>query len=339
MRVMTRAMPNLQQITIGHLGDRHKYSDGEDPDEEVAAETANWTAHEIGIISNFSKLRILEIDSGFCEGLNGRYPALFNSFPLLQKLSIKYCYNLKWDLVMLAGFPMLKEFYSDSNDHLTGNISSLRVLKDTLEKVTIRDCENVGGNFMDLADFPHLKKLNLDGTAVTGDIRDIGENDFSSLEQLTLPKGVYGGKGYELQRISDGPDLIRTLYLFKKQHPTIKMNNTRRWFAELSEDSPDRYERVVGDDDTPPFFIQFVEAGSRIGYRWETIQDKPCEVNWLDPEPENDSREYEDYVTDCQRIQDEIGMYRGYYEPPTEEQYTLLYEEYLAEIQRDDGGY
>jgi hypothetical protein len=37
MRVMTRAMPNLQQIRIGdayNLRDENKYNDGEDPDEE-----------------------------------------------------------------------------------------------------------------------------------------------------------------------------------------------------------------------------------------------------------------------------------------------------------------
>ena len=33
MNMMTRAMPNLQQITIGGLGDENKYVDGEDPDE------------------------------------------------------------------------------------------------------------------------------------------------------------------------------------------------------------------------------------------------------------------------------------------------------------------
>jgi hypothetical protein len=66
-----------------------------------------------------------------------------------------------------------------------------------------------------------------------------------------------------------------------------------------------------------------------------TNHKRPCEVNWLDPEPERGSICYEDYVADCRSMQDEIGMYRGYYEPPTEEQYTLLCEEHLAEIQRD----
>ncbi len=65
---------------------------------------------------------------------------------------------------------MLKELDCIMNSHLTGNINSLRVLKDTLEKVTINSCWNVEGNFIDLADFPHLKELNLRWTAMTGDI-------------------------------------------------------------------------------------------------------------------------------------------------------------------------
>jgi hypothetical protein len=91
---------------------------------------------------------------------------------------------------MLAGMPMLKELVCINNDHLTGNVNSLRVIKNTLEKVEIGGCQYVEGNFMDLADFPHLKELDLEGTAVTGDIRDIGKNDFSSLEHLKLPHGV-----------------------------------------------------------------------------------------------------------------------------------------------------
>ena len=105
---------------------------------------------------------------------------------------------------------------------------------------------------MDLADFfLRLRELNLDETAVTGDIRrDIRENDFPALvEALDLPKSVYGGCGYEFQRISDAPELIRTLYVFKKQQrPTLKMGKFQGWqtskigddwYGKLSEDSPD----------------------------------------------------------------------------------------------------
>jgi hypothetical protein len=297
MNVMTRALPNLQQITIGSLGHRHKYSDGEDPDRSVSAINASLIPHDIEIISNFSKLRILEIE---CSApLNGRYPFLFNSFPLLQKLWIR-CSNLKWDLGMLAELPMLKELYcSQIFENLTGNISSLRVLKNTLERVTIEECYNVEGNFMDLADFPHLKELNLDyDTAVTGDIRDIGKDDFTSLEYLTLPKGVYGATGHEFQRISDAPDLMRAVYLIRKQHPALKMED---WQGYLSRDSPDWYESVNWS--SPPFFIYFVKAGSRVGYLWKSLGGNSfCEVNWLDPEPVEKAVTTTNTLRSCNRL-------------------------------------
>ena len=334
MVVMTRAMPNLQQIEIGNLEWGHNWRNGEDPDEEWAARAADRTSHDIEIISNFRQLRILEIDAS----LNGRYPFLFNSFPLLEKLSIQTCFHLKWDLEMLAGLPLLKELNCNFNDCLTGNISNLRVLKDTLEKVEIMNCPNVEGNFMDLADFPHLKVLelyNLD--AVTGDIRDIGENDFSSLEGLHLPKGVYGGTDYKFQHISDGPELIRAVYLLKKQRPALKMED---WQGKLSKDSPDWY---VSMNSSAPFYIRFVKAGSRIGYRWETdyeahvdIPYTPCEVNWLDPEPDKESSDYAKYMEEFQKINSEVEFYKGLYQPPTEEEYYGLLEEYADESDESD---
>jgi hypothetical protein len=288
------------------------YNAMRDPDEEQAAETA--TTHDIGIISNFRKLRDLKISTG--KLLNGRYPIIFN-FPLLQKLDLM-CSRLKWDLEMLVGLPLLKELYCWENDCMTGNINSLRVLKDTLETVSIVCCEEVEGDLRDMADFPHLKELTLIGTALTGDIRDIGDNDFSSLEQLTLPSAT----DHKFQRISDATDLVRTLHLIKKRRPTLAI--LKEWSGELSADSRDWYESMSSRY-PPPFHLRFVEAGSRIGYRWETMfPSNPCEVNWLDPEPESGSIGYEDYVTDYRRIQDEIGLYRGYYEPPNKEQYTLL---------------
>jgi hypothetical protein len=333
MNVMARAMPNLQQISLRGLGNEHKYVDGEDPNEEVATRNAHKVSHDIEIISNFSKLRILVIRTSF---LNGRYPFLFN-FPLLEKLSINECFYLKWDLDMLAGLPSLKELYCNNlvfysmnsmtgNNFLTGNIRSLRVLKGSLEKVAIEYCPGIEGNFMDLADFPHLKELNLECTAVTGDIRDIGENDFSSLERLTLPKGVYGGRGYEFQLITDAPDLIRAAYLLRKQRPALSM--LKYWYGKLSEDSPDWYRtrttNVYMRNHRPPLYVHFVEAGSRIGYRWETDHRKPCEVNWLDPEPDKDSSDYAKYIEELQEINSKVNMYKGFYQPPTEEEYQRL---------------
>jgi hypothetical protein len=79
--VMAEVMPNIQQIEIGALGYGHKYSNGEDQ-VRWAGRTDSWTSHDIEIISNFRKLRVLEIN----VPLNGRYPFIFNSFPLLQKI-------------------------------------------------------------------------------------------------------------------------------------------------------------------------------------------------------------------------------------------------------------
>eukprot|EP00985_Skeletonema_marinoi_P010168 scaffold4795_cov191-Skeletonema_marinoi.AAC.6 len=123
MRVMSTALPNIQQLSIYDLGHGLDiFTNGEDPDEEraAAAETASYTTHDINIISNFRKLRVLEILNA---PLNGRYPSLFH-FPHLQRLAITYCHNLKWDLDMLASFPLLKELDCSSNHHLTGKAIS-----------------------------------------------------------------------------------------------------------------------------------------------------------------------------------------------------------------------
>jgi hypothetical protein len=326
MTVMTEAMPNLQQITIYPLGEGHKYSDGEDPVRWPGhpADNPDRITHDIEIISNFSKLRDLELDHA---PLTGRYAFLFNSFPLLQKLSLRDCPRLKLDLEMLSGFPMLKELDCYSISYLTGNISSLRGLKDTLEKVTINICLRVEGNFMDLADFPHLKELDLGHSDVTGDIRNIGESDFSSLEQLTLPKTVYGGNGFTLQSISDGPDIVRAVYLLKKKIPALDI---KYWHGGLSRESPDWYEPVNSYfTPVPPFNIWFFEAGPRIGYRWTTInysRSTLCEVNWLDPEPERESSDYEKYTEELQKTNRQVGFYKGFHQPPTEEEYNRLHE-------------
>ena len=170
---------------------------------------------------------------------------------------------------------------------------------------------------MDLADFPRLKELTLGGTAVTGDIRDIGDNNFSALELLGLPKGVYGGIGYELQRISEAPNLVRAVHRLRKQRPELSMILSE-WHAKLSEDSPDWYE---APEETPPFYIQFVEAGSRLGYRWYGNLGNVCEMNWLNPEPDRDSSENAKYTEKLLFFerQSRISLYRGFHQPPTEE--------------------
>eukprot|EP00985_Skeletonema_marinoi_P001686 scaffold682_cov73-Skeletonema_marinoi.AAC.1 len=327
METMTTALPNLQHLTMYSIADGwgHGYMSGDNPDERGRAYRRT---HDLGIIANFQKLRSLSIIKA---PLNGQYPVLFN-FPLLEKLTINdnfpFPNYIKWDLQMLERLPMLRELECRLNEAMSGNLSSLRVLKDNLEKVVISGCRNVAGNFMDLADFPHLRVLDLRSTSVTGDIRIIRENDFKALEELFLPRTVYGGSRYEFQSIAEVSVFMSQIYPLAKR---FSLSSSWR----LSEESPDWYDDPHDVDDEhgrednripPPFACELL-TGTRIGWRWrcnfpdtrtyfpdifnpndpdeegeptdpleEVVLTSSCEINWLEPEPERESSDYEKYT-------------------------------------------
>ena len=52
-----------------------------------------------------------------------------------------------------------------------------------------------------------------------------------------------------------------------------------------------------------------------------------CEVNWLDPEPDRESGDYEEYIEELQKIESRTWHYRGFYQPPTQEEYISLWAE------------
>ena len=324
MRVMTTALPNLQQIWIKCLYECHqKYHDGEDPDDEEAEETADYFAYDIDIISNFSKLRVLRVSGA---PLNGRYPVLFN-LPPLQSLTIVCCYYLKIDLGMLTGLPLLKELNLGYLPKLTGNLNNLRPLKDTLESICIHNSRNVSGNLMDLADFPHLERLSLLGTSVTGDVRDIRAGDFPSVSRLHLPHSVVGGGDYAFQSIPEVPRFMQAIHALLHRVPGF------RPFWRLSENSPDWYGPHQSGP-RPPLSLKVIKAGPRLGWTWfgHRDSDSCCEINWLDPEPSSDSNEYEIYVEELQRIERNVNFYRGYHQPPTEEEYRRLWDERVRSL-------
>ncbi len=342
MRAMTEAVPNLQKLELDDIGydvksgKYCKYSDGEDPDEARAAKTSNYISHDIGVISSFRKLRILECGGG----LNGKYPVLFN-FPLLQYLDINYCNNLKWDLEMLVGLPSLKELHcsGSSSSNMSGNLKSLSVLKHTLEVIKFYDCKNIEGKFTDLADFPRLKSLQLKYCYnVTGDIRKLGSRDFPKLTKLELSKGVIGGEGYQFQRVSDVQSVMDAVYRLSRRDPSLfpEINNYTILNWKLSRDSSDWYD-AVGQRGIPPppHNVGFVRVGTRLGWRWTTpfrysCATNSCEIQWLDPEPSRESNGYYDYIQELESIQDDIFCFEGYDQPPTAEEYNRLCEEYYG---------
>eukprot|EP00984_Skeletonema_dohrnii_P034510 scaffold33581_cov220-Skeletonema_dohrnii-CCMP3373.AAC.2 len=317
MRVMTTALPNLQQLNIRDVDGGNTYIDGEDPYDNI--------------ISNFRRLQSLEI---YDAPLNGSYPVLFN-FPLLQKFTIynsNFSELVEWNLDMLSGLPSLKELVVDDGG-LSGNVRSMRVLKDTLENVGINNC-HITGNFMDLADFPRLKYLNLRDNAVTGDIRDICENHFPALERLNLPWSIRGGVGHQFQHVFEVTSFMHAIHRLLQRNQNLFGYNDDLWDAfrwKLSGQSPDRYDRVSGSP-APPFDLQHIQAGSRFGWSWFheefTRHSYSCEINWLDPEPSSESDDYEAYIEALQRVErrEDMDFYRGYHEPPTEQQYRRLCE-------------
>ena len=188
---------------------------------------------------------------------------------------------------------------------------------------------------MDLADFPRLTVLNLVHTSVTGDVRDICEYDFPVLESLALPVTVHGGMCYQFQNISDVPSFMHTIHILLQRIPTpfreIWLLRAFVWL--LSRQSPDWYADGIGHP--PPFNLQLIRAGSRLGWRWCTWDGGHlCEINWLDPEPSSECDDYEAYIEALQRIEGELNtdFYRGYHEPPTEMEYRRLCEGLSKEI-------
>lgn len=326
---MTRALPNLQQIELDSLGIGHKYVDGDDADEEELGRSADYITYDIELISNFRRLRDLELRSAT---LNGRYPFLFN-FPCLEKLVVSEVEHLNWDFTMLEGLPNLKELILVTIPVKT-NIRDLRVVKDTLELLHVHNCPGVEGNFMDMADFPNLIELNIvhlpnHVTPISGDIRDIGENDFPAIERLLLPPTVYGGDRFEFRQIEDVHSVMETAC---RLIDVLVSPFIGHFIWRLSGASSDWYGNVRKP--APPFLILLVKAGSRVGYRWCSpaygfaVGSSPCEINWMpwSPEPDRESSDYETYIQELQELEKEVDLFKGFHQPPTQEEYDRLIE-------------
>lgn len=336
LAVMAEAMPGLQQVSLesSKYGEEDfKFNDGEDPEE--VARTAEYTTLNIVDVltsANFPNLHALYIDSN--APLNGKYPSLFN-FSNLEKLTISRCNTIKFGFDMLAGLPSLKEFECVHNKLATGNLKDLSVCKNTLERIEIvcSDDAPIGGNFMDLADFPNLKSLSLRQTKVTGQLRDIGDNDFPVIEVLKLPSTVVGGDRYEIQRVAQAKELINDLLPLRRKRPELFSDRYFHW--KLSDESEDIADPRDFMPDYHNYCFSFVQAGSRLGWRWEKkfdyTPDHPFEVHWLDPVPNKKSNDYQAYADVAKSfIPSGTGrFFKGLYEPPSYTVFNRLSRKYV----------
>ena len=334
-QAMSKALPNLRQITIDHLGFGQKYADGEDANEDLLEYTKDHITRDITILSRFQNLSVLELNDA---PLNGRYPFLFK-LSSLQKLTIEHCSDFKWDLNMLEGLPSLKELHCEGSS-VSGSIDELRVLNDTIELLDMHNCTGIEGNFMKLSDCHRLKKLDLGGASgVNGDVRKINSDDFRMLEELHLPNSVVGGMYYAFQSISDVANVMLALHRLGQRVPSI----IRDCYWRLDTASPEWYGiGATNENPAPPFIISFVHAGKRYGWRWESSinrklrinragiinemkitskRGESCEVNWLDEEPDEKSSDYMIYLEEKEMIEQEVDFFKGYHQPPTEKEY------------------
>jgi hypothetical protein len=160
--------------------------------------------------------------------------------------------------------------------------------------------------------------------------------------------GVHGGEYYDFQNVTDVPGFMYTIHRLLQRTPTLfdrenALSKAFHW--NLSRESPDWYAselqlrnqplpfylRIDQDEfesPPPPFYVKFIQAGSRRGWSWcSEGDDHSCEIHWLDPEPDRESGDYEAYIEELHRIErHNIGFYRGYHQPPTEDQYRRLCE-------------
>ena len=154
-------------------------------------------------ISKFQHLRHLTLRG--VTYLNAHYD-FFTAYPELRTLDLSHTSKVRMDLSMLSGLPKLEKLVCCESTEVTGDIKSLRVIINSLCEIDFAGCERVGGSLMTLADFPKLQQIDLAGTKVTGDIRDIGPNDFSSIQEMELCDTIYGGG--DLMKIEDAPEIM-----------------------------------------------------------------------------------------------------------------------------------
>jgi len=309
---ISRALPNTQAFKIA--SDEIKFQHGEDSAwSEMIAGDFQESRVDLSHIQNFRCLRhlVLQID------LNGKYPFIFQ-FEHLQRLDLRGNCRLKWDLEMLSGLPNLQTLYCAQNHSLTGDIASVRILSSTLTELKVCHCPYVTGKMENLYDLPLLETLDIDGTKVTGDIRTIGPTDFISLKELGLGDNVYGGGS--IKRIDEAPSSMLVRRQLMKRSPDIFKQ--KRW--RLDNESPERYRIQGHHSRVPPFWVEFVKIGPRVGWRWtNAVCGGCCEIRWLDPEPNPLDDCYEDYLKKLEDINHrEVGFFRGFIAPPTQEEHA-----------------
>ena len=237
----------------------------------------------------------------------------------LEELDLYHC-TFEWDLADLSGIPNLKNLSCTFNKNLTGDLSSLQCFSQTLAILRIYCCSRVTGDLHTLASFTRLKILELRGTGVTGDVREIGLADFPCVMEIGLGHEVYGG--WTINRIVDAPEIMEAWCRFAIRNPGISIDLCLE--DEVLELQVDEFF---------PRYLEVVRCGPRCGWRWTNEYDRGhCEIHWINSEPRPDDNGYDEYVGDlADTTNGPISIYRGLFVPPSIEDYNIMLSELTEE--------
>ena len=276
----------------------------------------------IDVLSNLSSLRELSILS---VKLNGRYNFMFSAFPMLLRINLHRVGKFKWKLEDLQSCPLLEEVDIWGSHFLTGDVASLCTLKN-LEDLTLDTCPNVIGNILQLSSLLKLRELDFSGTSIEGSIEsmaDIKDGQFPALERLSLTN-----KNHTVDSIADASQAMNSAYRLRKKRGIVVDG-----FFSLSKDSSEFYSLHWNSSNTglvhSPTNFHLVEAGCRLGWRWHNGASRgACEINWFDPEPSSTGEGYQKYLKAVNRLQSDVGIFRGITSPPTQDEFVQIAESY-----------
>ncbi|KAL3795084.1 hypothetical protein ACHAWO_009247 [Cyclotella atomus] len=291
--------------------------DPELPSDSSIASPSNQAS--LRCIADFLYLKHISITSA---SLNGSHPYLFD-FPELRTLELVDVGMLVWNLDMLQNLRKLEQLIAVRNTHLTGRLGSIRVLRESLVKLSLVSCFKVGGDLLDLRDFPLLKDICLnDCNRIGGDIREVQIGDFQSVESFgRLPNSVFGGS--YLPSIADTPAIMRSWYILKKQNPSVLTpSNNGICRLSLSMLSTERYENDVHHTRYMPTCVEFISAGTRLGWRWtNAVRGGSCETIWMDPAPQRSDPGYDLYLLELEKVNEDVVFYKGFFAPPSQDEH------------------
>ena len=140
----------------------------------------------------------------------------------LTHLTLGWNKQCAWDLGDLAALPHLVSLDCHQNHQLTGSLSSLGHLSTKLRVCLLLCCYKVTGDLSDLCDFVSLKQLDVNETAVRGDVSELGPGDLSSLEQCAVSES-----GTTLHKIADAEPVMAALHRVSKTHPRLPLPRAR----------------------------------------------------------------------------------------------------------------